>query len=119
MYSRYPATKRNEAAPRRAPPHFNERVCCGSGLTEDAGHLGAAHRANALREAATIGLLNVTGELALLLALDAVRLACVTLSHGALLICAQTARRRCGGWRHLVPRGDAPTVRARPPWKAT
>jgi hypothetical protein len=50
----------------------------------------------------------VTGELALFLALDAVRLACVTLSHGALLICAQTARRRCGGWRHLVPRGDGP-----------
>ena len=55
-------------------------------LAQDSRDLGAAHRADALCETTPIGLFDVSGELALFLALHAVRLAGVALSHRALLI---------------------------------
>ena len=56
-------------------------------LTQDSGYLGAASWADALCETTAIGFFNVTGELALCLALHAVRLAGVTfLGHVALLL---------------------------------
>lgn len=56
-------------------------------LTQNAGDLGAARWADALGETTTIGFFNVTGELALSLALHAVCLAGVALfSHVALLL---------------------------------
>jgi len=51
------------------------------GLAQDARDLGAAHGADALSEPATVGLLDVSSELALLLALHAVRLTGVFLGH--------------------------------------
>ncbi len=59
------------------------------GLTEDAGHLGAAGWADALGETSSIGLFDVTGELTLCLALNAVRLAGVALSHRDLRLIAE------------------------------
>jgi hypothetical protein len=64
-------------------------------LTQDSGDLGAAHGADALGEPATIRLLDVSSELALLLALHAVRLTGVFLGHGALLL---PFSRRSGRW---------------------
>ena len=58
-------------------------------LTEDARHLGAAGWADALSETSSIGLFDVTGELTLCLALNAVRLAGVTLSHWDLRLIAE------------------------------
>ena len=61
-------------------------VCGGeSGFTEDAVQRGAAVWALALGHTTAVLFLNVTGERLLCLALHAVSLACVALSHGVLL----------------------------------
>lgn len=70
-------------------PHHAVRAfkACGgeSGLTEDAVQRGAAVWALALGHTTAVLFLNVTGERLLCLALHAVSLACVALSHGVLL----------------------------------
>src|SRR6476619_3283625 len=60
--------------------HRAARVApAGSGLAEDPVHLGAAHGADPLRHAASVGLVDLTVEVPLFLALDAV--AVVGLGH--------------------------------------
>jgi len=88
----------------KAPPSCEIRGSCKSDitglalcLTQDAGHLGAAGRANALSESTAICLFDMSGEFTLGLALNAICLAGVAfLGHGALLL---TFIPQCGRWR--------------------
>lgn len=89
-----------------ASPHFVKcRYHLLGGLTEDARYLGAAGWADALGKTSSIGLFDVTGELPLCLALNAVRLAGVTLSHWDLRLIAEPLGGRPGGVPHHIPSG--------------
>src|SRR4051812_40031809 len=75
------------AAPDRLRRESRRRSYRPSGLAEDAVELRAADGADALRHPpARVAHLDLSGELALLLALHAVRLAAVALGHEDLLI---------------------------------
>jgi hypothetical protein len=88
-----------------APPTVGAPVA-GLRLAEDPVHLGAADRAGALRHAAAVGLGDLALELALLLALDAVRVTLVRLGPRGLPWVSGLAG---GPWCRSRPVRDATT----------
>src|SRR5690606_28396852 len=98
--------------PRRATPGRRRGARVPSGLAEDAVQLGAADRALALRHATTRrGHLDAALRLTLLLALHAVELALVRLSHADL----RSPQGRTGSLPCVAgPRRRSPSGRAAP-----